>query len=179
MIAIVGRMHPHVVPHRFDGVELWTVRRQQAKMEAMPIASEPLLHFWSLVVRRIVMNEEDFLPAVALRHRREKRCIGHALEHLPVRVVKPRPIEIHRAKYLLGIALAGGWNQRLVSAPRPGLVQSRVLAEAGLVAEDQRGFAFSRFFLAWDKCIAAIGPVRPDRLSPTCGAVVGRKSPSP
>lgn len=93
-------------------------------------------------------------------------------------VVEPRPVEIHRPKDFLGIALAGRRNQRLVSAPRPGLVEGWVLAEAGLVTEEQRRFAFSGFFLAWDRCIVASGPAPPGRLWPICGADAAPRSPT-
>lgn len=171
-------MHSHIVPHRFDGVELWTVRRQQAKVEAMPVMREPLLHLGSFVVRRIIMDEEDFFLAVSLRYGRQERRITLTLEDLAVPVVESGPVEIHRPKDLLGIALAGRRNQRLVSTPRPSLVQGRVLAEAGLVAEEQRRLALSSFFLAWGKCIGATGPVPLDRLWPTCGADAAPRTPA-
>ena len=179
VIAIVSRVHPHVMPNRFDGIVLGTVWRQRAKMKAMSVATEPLLDFGGLVVRRVVMNEEDLLPAVALGQSREKHRIGLTLEDLPMCVIESGSVEIHCPKYLLGIALAGRRNQRLVSAPRPGLVEGRVLAETGLVAKEQRGLAFSGFFLAWDKCSAAIGPARPDRLWPTGGVAAAPRSPAP
>ena len=125
------------------------------------------------------MNEEDLLLAVALCHSREKHRIGLTLEDLPMCVIESGPVEIHRPKYLLGIALAGRRNQRLMSAPRPGLVEGRVLAETGLVAKEQRGVAFSGFFLAWDRYSVAIGPAPPDRLWPTGGAVAAPRSPAP
>jgi hypothetical protein len=55
------------MPHRFDGIELGAIRGQQTKMKAMSVTREPLLHFGSLVIRRIVMNQEDFLSAILLR----------------------------------------------------------------------------------------------------------------
>jgi hypothetical protein len=63
-------MHPDVVPHWFNSIELRTVRRQQAKVETMSVTSEPLLHLRSLVVRRIIMDEEDLLFAVSFGYRR-------------------------------------------------------------------------------------------------------------
>lgn len=95
-----------------------------------------------------------------------------------MRVVEPRPVEVHRSKDLLGIALAGRRNQRLVSAPRPGLVEGRVLAETGLVTEEQRRLVFNGFFLSWDRCIAAIGPAPLGRLWPICGADAVLRSPT-
>src|SRR3989442_9197229 len=139
------------MPNRFDGVELRAVRRQQTQMKTMAVAREPLSYFGSLVVRRIVMNEEDFLLPVALRHGTEKRRVTFPLEHLPVRVVESGPVEIHRPQYLLCVSLTGRRNQRLVSAPRPSLVEAGILAEAGFVAEEQSRLALSRFFLAWDR----------------------------
>ena len=163
VITIVGRVHPHVMPNGFDGIVLRAVRRQGTKMKAMSVASKPLLNLGRSVVG-VVVNEEDLLFAVALCDSGEKHRIGLAFEHVPMRVIEFGSVEIHRPKYLLRIALAGRHNQRLVSTTRPGLVEGRVLAKAGFVAEEQSGFAFSRFFLAWDRCIAAIGPAPPDRL---------------
>ena len=95
-----------------------------------------------------------------------------------MRVVEPGPIEIYRPKDLLGIALAGRRNQRLMAAPRPGLVEGRVLAEAGLVTEEQCRFVFGGFFLAWDRCSAAIGPAPRDRLWLICGEDAEPRSPA-
>src|SRR5512145_1928817 len=111
-------MHPHIVPYRFNGIELRTLRRQQTKVEAMPVIREPLLDFGSLVVRRIVMNKEDFLLAVTLCDGTEKHRITLAFEYLAVPIVEFGPVEIHRPKDFLGIALAGRRNQRLVPASR-------------------------------------------------------------
>lgn len=163
MVAVVGGLHPDIMPDRLDGIVFGTVRWQRAKMEAMSVTGEPLLHLRSGMIRSVVVNKEDFLPAVTLRQGREKHRVGIALEHLPVRVVESGPIEIDRAEYLLSVALAGRRNQRLMSAPRPGLVEGRVLAETGFVTEQQCGFAFSGFFLAWDRCIAANGLAPPGR----------------
>lgn len=81
-----------------------------------------------------------------------------------MRVMEAWSVKIHRAKYLLGVALASRRNQRLVSASGPSLVEAGILAEAGFIAEKQSGLAFSGFFLAWDRCIAAIGPAPPGLL---------------
>lgn len=164
MIAIVSGVHAHVMPNRFDGIVFRAVRRQRAEVKPMSVAGQPLLDLGSGVVRGVVVNEKDLLLAVALRHSGEKHCIRIALEYLSMRVVESGSIEIHRPKYLLGVALAGRRNQRLMSPPRPGLVEGRVLAEAGFVAEEQCRLALSRFFLAWDRCIAASGLAAPDPL---------------
>jgi len=164
MIAIVSGVHPDVVPNRFDGIVFRAVRWQRAKMKAMSVTREPLLHLGSGVVRGVVVNEEDLLFAVALCHGREKHRVRIALEHWSMCVVEPGPVEIHRPKYLLCVTLAGRRHQRLMPAPRPGLVEARVLPEAGFVPEKQSGLALSRFFLAWDRCIVAIGLAPPDRL---------------
>jgi hypothetical protein len=134
------------MPNGFDGIELGTIGRQQAQMKAMPIVREPLPHFRSLVVRGIIVNKEDFLLAVALRQPAWKRRVTLALENLPIPIVEFWPVEIHRSAYLLRVALAGGRNQRLVSAAGPGLIEAGVLPETGFVAEEQSGFALSVFF---------------------------------
>jgi hypothetical protein len=96
-----------------------------------------------------------------------------------MRVVEFRPVEIHRSEYLLRVALAGGRNQRLMSTAGPGLIEAGILPEAGFVAKEQSGFPLSGFFLAWDRCIAAIGLARPDRLWPAYGAGAAPRSPAP
>ena len=148
-------------------------------MKTMAIAGEPLPHFRSPVIRRIVVNKENFLVAVTLRHAGEKGRVTLALKNIPMRVMKPGPVEIHRSKYLLRVALTGRRNQRLVSAAGPSLVEAGVLAEAGFVPEEKRGLAFSRFFLAWDTCSAAIDLAPPGRPWPTCGAAAAPRSPGP
>ena len=125
------------------------------------------------------MDKEYFLTPIPLRHTGQKRSVTFSLEYLSMRKVKLGAVEVHRAEYFLGVALARGRNQRLVSAPRPSLVEAGVLAETGFIAKEQRGLAFSGFFLAWDRCIAASGPAPPDRPWPTCGAVAAPRSPDP
>ena len=93
-------------------------------------------------------------------------------------VEESRSVKIHGPKNLLGIALTGRRNQRLVSAPGPGLVERWVLTEAGFVPEEQRRLAFSGFFLAWGMCIAASDPAPPDRPGPTYGADAVPRNPS-
>ena len=87
-----------------------------------------------------------------------------ALKDFSMGVEEFGPVEIHRAKDLLRVALTGCGDQRLVSPPRPSLVEGRILPEAGFVPEEQGRLAFSGFFLAWDRCIAASGLARPDPL---------------
>lgn len=92
------------------------------------------------------MNEENFLVAVTFGQAGQERHVTAALKHLAIPVIKTRSVKVHRTKYLLRVALASRWNQRLVSAPGPGLIETGVLAETGFVAEEQRGLAFSVFF---------------------------------
>lgn len=94
------------------------------------------------------MNEKDLLVAVALRHASQKRHVTLPLEHLPMPIIKSRTVEIHRPKYLLGVALAGRRNQWLVPAARPSLVQAGVLTETGLIAKKQRRLVLSGFFFS-------------------------------
>ena len=159
----MGSVHPYVRPNRLDGIVFGAIGRQRAKLEAMSVTGEPLLPLRSGMIGGVVVDEEDFLPAVTLRQGREKHRVGIALEHLPVSRVESGPVEIARAKYLLGVALTGRRNRRLMSAPRPSLVERRVLAETGFVTEQPSGFAFGGFFLAWDRCIAASGLAAPGR----------------
>ena len=179
VIPVVGGLHPHVVPDRFNGVELGAIGRQRAEMEAMSVVGEPLPHHRPPMIRGVVMDKEDLLPPIPLRHAAQEGCVTLSLKDLSMRKVKPGPVEIHRAEDLLGIALARRRNQWLVSATCPGLVETGVLPKTGFIPKEQRGLALSGFFLAWDRCIVAIDLAPPDRLWPTCGAASAPKSPRP
>jgi hypothetical protein len=164
MVAVVSGVHPHMMPNRLDGVEFRAIGRERTKMKAMPIAGQPLPHHRSTVIGRVVMDKKDLLPPIPFGQAGQKGRVGFSFEDLSVRKVKFGPVKIHRAKNLLRVPLAGGRNQRLVSAPRPSLVKAGVLPEAGFVAKQQGRFAFSGFFLAGDRCSAATGPVPPGLL---------------
>lgn len=110
------------------------------------------------------MDKEDLLMPIPLRHAGQKGRVTLALEDFSMLKVEPGTVEIHRAENLLRIALARRGNQRLVSAARPSLVEAGVLAKTGFITEEQRGLAFSGFFLASGRCIVAIGLAPPDRL---------------
>src|ERR1035438_7403215 len=149
-------------------------------MKAVSIVLQPRLDFGANVIRRVVLNQEDFLVTVASCQAAEKPGIGLAIEHLlALHEVSARAAQVHGTKDFLGVALAGRRNARLTSAPGPSLIQRGVLAKAGLIGKEERGAKVSGFFLAWDRCSAASDPGAPDRPWPEVCADVGRKSPNP
>ena len=123
------------------------------------------------------MDEEDLLARIPLRHAGQKCRITLALKNISMLKVKSRTVEVHSAEDLLRIALASCGNQRLVSSACPSLVKTGILAETGFIPEEQRGLAFSGFFLAWDRCIAAIGLAPPDQPWPAADAASAPRIP--
>jgi hypothetical protein len=109
------------------------------------------------------MNKEDFPVDVTARQAVEESGVALPVKHTAMAVIEFRLIQIDSTEYLLCVALARRRNERLMAAARPGLVDTRILAETGFVGEEQGGTAFSRFFLAWDRCNAATGLGRLDR----------------
>src|ERR1022692_2135491 len=149
-------------------------------MKAVSIVLQPRLDFGANVIRRVVLNQEDFLVTAAPGQAAEKLGVGLTIEHLfALMEVSARAAKVHRADAFLGVALAGRRNERLTPAPSPGLIERGVLAKAGLIGKEQRGAKVSGFFLAWDRCNAASGLGAPDHPWPDVCADVGPRSPKP
>ncbi len=125
----------------------------------------------------VVVDQKNFFPNVGAGEVVEERRVSLTIEHLfSMDEMNPRPTNVHGTENFLRVALAGRGDSRLVPAPGPSLVQSRVLAETRFVGEQQRGTQISGFFLAWDRCSAASDPAKPDRLWPGASGGVGLRS---
>ena len=178
VISVVRRLDTHVMPKGFDGVELRAVLGERAKVKAVPEATEPLPYLRGPVIGGVVVDQEDFLPTIALRQAVQKGRVASTLKHVAMSIVELGPVEIDGAKDLLGVPLTGGRNQGLVSTARPGLVEAGVLTETGFIGKQQGGVPIRGFFLALDRCSAASGPARPDRPWPTSVGAAAPKNPS-
>ena len=75
-------------------------------------------------------------------------------------------VDLDRAENLDAFPLARDRNLRLAPNGCPSLIQRRILAETGLVLENQRGSFGGGFFSDWGTCIGAICFALPDLLSP-------------
>lgn len=115
------------------------------------------------MISRVVVDQEDFLSRIPLRQPVEKGRVAATFKDITMPVVEARPIQIDGAKDLLRVPLARRRNQRLLSAPRPRLVETRVLTETGFIGEEQGGVVFRGFFLAGGTCTVASGLARSDR----------------
>ncbi len=124
------------------------------------------------------MDQEHFPSPVSLRQACQKLYISLAAEYFIVFKVEAWAVQVDRSEDFLSIALSGGRNQRLLSSPSPGLIQSGVLAKTGFISKKQRCVVLSGFFLASDRCSAAIDPAISDRLWPTAAWVVAPKIPA-
>jgi hypothetical protein len=102
----VRGLHTHVVPQRFDRVELRAVPGQRTQVKAMTVAPQPLSHLGSPVVRRVVVDQEDFLPSVPLRQPVEKGRVAATFKDVATPVVEARPVQVEGAKDLLRVPLA-------------------------------------------------------------------------
>jgi hypothetical protein len=163
VVSVVGGLDAHVMPKGFDRVELRAVLGQRAEVKAMTIGAQPLPHLRCPMVGGVVVDQEHFPPAVAVRQAVQKGGVASTFKDVAMPVVELGTIQIDRSKDLLGVPLPRRRNQRLVSASRPRLVQARILTETGLIRKQQSGVAIGGFFLAGDTYSAANGPVRADR----------------
>lgn len=107
----------------------------------MAVTSQPRPHLRRPMVSRVVVDQEDFLPTIALHQPVQEGRVATAFKDVAPAVVEAGAVEIDRSKDLLRVALARRGNQRLVSAARPRLVEARVLPEAGFIGEEQSGVA--------------------------------------
>ena len=105
-------------------------------MEPMPVIRKPVTHFRCFVIGGVVVDQKDLLVFVAARQAVEKRGVAEPIEHGTVPVVELRLIQIDGAENLLSITLAGGGNERLMSAPGPSLIETGILAETGFVSKE-------------------------------------------
>ncbi len=121
-VAVMGGLHANVMPNSFDSIEGRTVRRQGDQVKAMTVTAKPLSDFRCLVVGGIIMDQENLLPTVTFSQAVEEMSISFSIKHLILREMKSRTTQFHRAKDLLRIALTGGRNEWLASAPGPGLI---------------------------------------------------------
>lgn len=99
------------------------------------------------MVRRIVLDQIDFLGKVTPKCPFEIVDVGVGVENLLEAIKEPSTVKFDRAKYFQGVSLPCRGDLWLRPLARPGLVESGVLPEAGFVfEEDGRRFAFG-FFL--------------------------------
>lgn len=99
------------------------------------------------MVRRIVLDQIDFARKVTAQCLFEIVDVGIGIENLLEVVKEPSTVKFDGAKYFQGVSLPCRGDLRLRASARPGLVERRVLAEAGFVfEEDGRLFALG-FFL--------------------------------
>lgn len=118
----------------------------------MAVSSQPRLHLGRPMVSRVVVDQEDFLPSIALRQPVQEGRVAAAFKDVAPAVVEAGAVEVDRPKNLLRVALARRGYQRLVSAARPRLVEARVLTKAGFIGEEQSrvargGVFFSRGYV--------------------------------
>jgi hypothetical protein len=100
------------------------------------------------MIRHVVVDQNDPASRVALGQLLEELRVGCPIEHGVLAEMKPGLPQCDRAKNLLGVPLASGGDARLFSAWRPGLIQTGILPEAGLVFEDQDRPLRAGFFLS-------------------------------
>lgn len=116
-------------------------------LDVSAMGGKPSPYFPILVVRSVVLDQIDFLGKVASDQPLQVDDIGRSIEDWLKMVNETGRIEFDRAKDLQSLLLPGSGNFGLASYPRPGLVESGVLAESSFVLEEEGGSLAPGFFL--------------------------------
>jgi hypothetical protein len=136
VIAIVGGLHPDVVPDALLSIEIGTVLRQRDQVETTLLLSQPTVDLRRLVIRCVVLYQINLFPWIGTRQSGEKSDVTRPAEHgFAQDEMSARLANIHRSEHFLRVALAGRRNHGLMPDPRPSLVEGRILAKAGLVCK--------------------------------------------
>ena len=118
------------------------------QLDLVAVVGEPLL---ALVVQpmagAVVDHDEALASFEVLDQVKQKDVEGVSVEH---RGELPEPLGIqgHRTEHVSRLPLAACRHARLVTDPRPGLVQGPVEPEARLVFEDDYASAILGFFFS-------------------------------
>lgn len=117
------------------------------QLDEVAVGFEPVLACVIQPMRGSVVDDKKYLSPPIGRHKLPKKLKeGGAVEDGSKAIVKIRSVEIHGAKYVGSLALTVGVYTRLLSYPRPCLVQRAVEPEACLVLEQDYPAACPRFF---------------------------------
>jgi len=122
----------------------------------MTMVSQPLPHLGSPMVGGVIVNQEDLLSIVALRQAVQKERIASAFKDVPMPIVELGAVQVDGPENLLRVPLARRRDEGLVSSTRPGLVETGILPETGLVGKQEGCLAISGGGLAGDTCNVTI-----------------------
>ena len=137
-----------VMPEAFDGVEFGRIRRQVVSLPPRAIVLEPSFNVAVMVIRGVVLNEEDAAGIIMTSEAFKKIQIGLGVENGSPMVEEAGGINVQSAENLDAVSLAGDGNERLVAAPGPSGVKRGILPEACLVLENQRRLSGTGFFFS-------------------------------
>ena len=106
-------------------------------LQPVAIGIEPSPYGTVFVVCRVVLNEHDSLPSIAVRQLFQDSEVRGSVEEGLLPVMEASLPQFNRSKNLHGLALPGHGNFWGTAHPAPGGVLGRILAKAGFVGEDQ------------------------------------------
>jgi len=130
------------------------------------------------MVRGVVLNEEHLLSAITLCQAIEEGGVAPAFKNVSTPIVESGAVQIDGSEDLLRVSLPRRRDEWLMTPPCPSLIEGRILAETGFIAEEQSRAAISGFFLSEGRYNDASDPARRDPLLRVCGAGAAPKSPS-
>jgi len=146
-IPIVGSGDPGVMPQSLRRIEGRGIRGELMDFEPSPVGFEPRPHGVVLVIGRIVLNQVCALGIIPSGELLQVIQVGLRIQDIGAVVVEAGRIEVHRAKHLDALSLAGHGDLGLAAEACPGLIQGGVLPEGGFVLENQgRPFRNGFFF---------------------------------
>src|SRR5208337_958742 len=139
----------HVVPHQFIWIEFRCVARQEMKFQFPPRRCDVVLHYFRLVGRQAVKNQEQRLPATThqdLEHPDEQLGTHSAFVGHEPKASSGIDCRSRRD----GLSLAWHGNNRTLASCTPRCPLHRIGTESGFIPEvDFRTDAFCPFCNAW------------------------------
>ena len=116
--------------------------------QPVAVALEPRPNLLFLVIRRVVLNQDRPLPAIAPRQLFQEAKVGDGIEDRVLAIIETRAPQFNGSEDFHTLAFPGDRDFRWTPYAAPGGVERRVLPEAGFVRKEERPVSRAGFFLS-------------------------------
>lgn len=136
-----------VVPNSFQGIEIWRICWEIGDLDIFAMIAKPIPYGAIFVIRRIVLDEINFLREVTVQNYFEILDISLRVEYILKMIQEAATVSFDGPEDFERVALTHAGNFRLVTYSCPCLMKSWVLPETGFVLEEDSCFFAFGFFL--------------------------------